>query len=69
MKDKKYQWTWETGEWDSLSESLRAIEDNGWEVFSIVEVGELGRFVKIISRKPLSEAPERGEVNDSAREY
>lgn len=49
----KYQWTWCTGEWDTLPQELRRIEDSGWEIFSIVEIGEMGRFVKIISRRKL----------------
>jgi hypothetical protein len=47
-----HKWTWFTSEWDVLPESLQSAEDEGWEIFSICEIGEMQRFVKVVARKP-----------------
>jgi hypothetical protein len=40
-------------EWDALPADLERLEQQGWEIFAVIEIGELGRFLKIVYRRPL----------------
>jgi hypothetical protein len=49
----RHQWSWSTSEWGILPETLEDLESQGWEIFAVIEIGEMGRFVKIVYRKRL----------------
>ena len=46
-----HEWTWQTGEWDTLPQELQKAEIEGWEIFSVCPIGEMERFVKIVMRR------------------
>lgn len=49
-----YKWEWVTSEWDTLPETLTRLETNGHQIFSIVPVGSMDKFLKVIYRKNVS---------------
>lgn len=46
-----HKWSWCTGEWSTLPETLVKLEKEGWEIFSISPIGDLDRFVHIVTRR------------------
>ena len=49
-----HKWSWCTAEWDTLPDTLTKLEIEGWEIFAVVEIGELGRFVKVVYRRRIT---------------
>jgi hypothetical protein len=52
---KLHKWTWITAEWDTLPETLESAEVQGWEIFTVSHLGDTGRYVKVIMRRPASD--------------
>lgn len=46
------EWTWCTAEWNTLPETLNCLQDEGCSILTVVEIGETGRFVKVVYQKP-----------------
>jgi len=42
------EWTWCTGEWSKLPEALEMLEAEGWTIFTVLNEGESGRYVRIV---------------------
>lgn len=51
-KNMKHEWSWQSAEWSTLPDTLEDLEGRGWEIFSVVDIGDIsGRFCKVIYRK------------------
>jgi hypothetical protein len=51
MTEHKYSWC--TAEWDTLPETLQDLEKEGWYILTVVPIGTMDRFLKVIYRRPL----------------
>lgn len=51
----RHEWDWSTAGYDTLPETLRDLEDQGWEIFAVCPIGG-SEFCRIVYRRELRES-------------
>jgi hypothetical protein len=53
---KRYDYSWSSAAWDTLPETCRKLEDDGWEILTVCPLGG-SDFCRVVTRKEIKPPP------------